>query len=288
MTADPGRLFSDPARQSGRSVADTVVALEHLRRDGEALILGGTWGARGAPWCARWNLLLEETRDLIFDLAPSQANEVAWPEVVTPDADPESGLAALRRAAIGGRELTLLARQMGGPGALAYVRPTPSESGSTWLSAGQRFEGALEIRRIVEQASRNVLVVDSYLSDDTFLLLHSAAPNVSRALLTDARQVNDSLRVIWSRWAGIWTNPPGECRVADPALLPHGRFLRVDGAWYFFDASLKDFGERPTHHRRLDAADIPGREAEIAAAWVAAPPLEMFSRDEWLAARAAR
>ncbi len=124
----------------------------------------------------------------------------------------------------------------------------------------------------MRQAQRSILVVGGYVSNETFILLHSADTNISRkVLMLDHRStLTKTLRETWAKWSAVWDEGGTKCRAIASSALPHTRYLFIDGARYHFDASLKDFGKRLTHFRLLEPLEARLVESEIDSAWALA------------------
>lgn len=273
----------------GQSLEDAAARLEALREEGERLVevaaSDGSWRRTFEHWRRRWDVSLGEVQALCWSQAPLQFEMIKWPLRVGGDAAPPVVAGLMRTAATGTRELRLLAYQLVDVrlGERADTQDVPdhdemSNIGTRYFRSGQRFEGAIEIRRLIQQAQHSILVVDGYIAEETFILANAAPSRVSRRflMLSNRRQTGMALVVeAWTKWASSWSEGGAECRVVHRSLLPHTRYLYVDGARYHFDASLKDFGQRFTHFRLLHPSEVREVEAAVTAAWAAAVPLQV-------------
>ncbi|MYB40891.1 MAG: hypothetical protein F4X76_01625 [Chloroflexi bacterium] len=255
-----------------------IALLQALRDEGLRLVREGDVAARQA-WYRQWALLLDELEAQLRLDSPLQTELVLWPAVdnVLPDTQFQEELV---RAAVGCRELKLLADEIdqavGGNGRTPNVQTSPAEvpTGATYVGGG-RFEGAIELRRLIEKARESLLVVDPYTTDDTFTLSAAAPTGISRRFLSsDHPGAIGGVTDAWPAWAGHWQGN-SECRVG--SRLPHFRFLLVDGAAYHIDASLKDFGASLTFYRRLPTAELNEIEGTIESMWSEAASVELGS-----------
>ncbi len=183
----------------------------------------------------------------------------------------------LVRAAVGCRELKLLACELGGtredsaetPEAL--FSPEELRPGPTYVSAGRRFEGAIRLRQLIGPAQDSLVIIDQYTNDDTFTLAAAAPSGVSRRFLSsDHPRVSQGVTEAWADWRASWDGD-SECRIGSE--LPHLRLLFVDGAVYHVDASLKDFGSSLTCLRMLPTDEFRQIEGDIESMWRQATPV---------------
>ena len=84
--------------------------IEALRADGELRVRHDT--SAFESWRCRWAAGLEELRALCRSQAPLQSEMVMWPLVIEERTSPDNLPGLMRRAAIGCRELRLLADQV--------------------------------------------------------------------------------------------------------------------------------------------------------------------------------
>ncbi len=273
----------------GQSLKDAAARLEMLREEGERMMgvaaSNASWRRTFEHWRRRWDASLDEVQALCWSQAPMQFEMISWPPRVDGDPAPQVVEGLMRTAATGTRELRLLAFQLVDvdPGERAEMQPQDvpdqhemSNIGTRYFRSGQRFEGAVEIRKLIQQAQHSLLVVDGYIAEETFILANAAPSRVSRRFLMMSNQRpagTDPRLEAWAKWASSWNEGGAECRVVHRSLLPHTRFLYVDGARYHFDASLKDFGHRFTHFRLLGPSEVRVVEAAVTAAWATAVPV---------------
>ena len=273
--ADEGARLGDgsnPVDLSRRRIA----RLEDLRGQGLRLASEGDIAAREG-WYRQWTVLLHEIDAQLRLEAPVQAELVLWP--VVDDALPDAQFREdLVRAAVGCRELRLLVDQidqaLDGTGRAPNVQPASAEApmGATYVGGG-RFEGAIELRRLIERARESLLVVDPYTTGDTFTLAAAAPTGISRRFLSsDHPGAVVGVTDAWPDWEGRWQGN-SQCRVG--SRLPHFRLLLVDGAAYHVDASLKDFGASFTFYRPLPTEELRRIEGEIESMWTEAASVEL-------------
>ena len=270
------------------ALGDAIARLEELRVQGETLVdVAATDGSQGAifeRWRRQWEVSLDAVQSLCRLQAPLQFQMIWWPPKVDGAARLSALAGLMRTAAIGTRELGLLASQLVASrrgeqaGAQPPMGPATDDTsiiGTRYFRSGQRFEGAVEIRKLIQEAQYSIRIVDGYIAEETFILANTAKSGISRQFLMLTRRpaAMDGIRAVWPKWAGVWRDGGAECRAVGRPPLPHSRYLYVDGARYFFDASLKDVGRSLTHFRLLAPSEVRLVEAEVAAAWAAGVPL---------------
>lgn len=283
------KLSTGEQAASGQSLKGAAARLEALREEGERLIAvaasGGSWQRTFEHWRRRWDVSLDEVQALCWSQAPLQFEMISWPPRVDGNATRPVVAGLMRTAATGTRELRLLAFQLAdvhlGERAGTQPQDVPdhdemSDIGTRYFRRGQRFEGAVEIRKLIQEAQHSILVVDGYIAEETFILANAAPSRISRRFLMMSNQRPAGMAFVvesWTEWASSWSEGGAECRMVHRSLLPHARYLYVDGARYHFDASLKDFGQRFTHFRLLRPSEVRVVEAAVTAAWATAIPL---------------
>ena len=260
-----------------KRLREQVARLPALRRDGLRLVSDGNVEAVAA-WHRQWTVLLDEIGLQLEREAPRQAGLVLWP-AVSETKDLKQIRMELVRAAVGCRELKLLVGELGGtPADSAEPRealPSPQEArpGSTYIGAGQRFEGAIWLRQLIEPARESLVVIDQYMDDRTFTLAAAAPNGISRRFLTSNHPaVRPVVTEAWAEWGVKWEGE-SECLTSPGSELPHFRLLYVDRAAYLIDSSLKDFGSRLTFLRMLPTDERESIEREIESTWRRATPL---------------
>ena len=273
MAGENARLGDGP--NLVRRLLDQIVDLGNLRRDGLRLVSAGDAGAVEA-WHRQWAALFDEIRTQLDLEAPRQAELVLWPAVSRAQ-DLRQTREELVRAAVGCRELVLLVNQLNGAqegNAVApETLPPPAEAprGSTFVRGGQRFEGAIRLRQLIEPAQESLFVIDPYVADGTFTLAAAAPDGITRRFLSsDHLGVRREVTEAWADQRANWGGS-SECRIGSE--LPHFRLLFVDGAAYHVDASLKDFGSSWTFFRMLPTNELRQVEGEIESLWRQATPV---------------
>jgi len=264
-----GEGFNPVERLHGR-----VALLVELQREGLRLVGRGDV-QEIAAWHRQWSALLGEIRSQLDIEAPRQSELVLWPDVEGMQSLDETRI-ELVRAAVGCRELDLLANQLASEqenaleAPAALPPPAKPPQGSTFVGGGQRFEGAVMLRRLVEVARDSLVIVDPYLDAGTFTLAAAAADGISRRFLSsDHPAVKGEVAKAWNDWRANWGGD-SECRIGGE--LPHFRLLLVDRAAYHVDASLKDFGTRWTFLRMLPTDELQQIEGKIESMWRQAIP----------------
>ena len=181
----------------------------------------------------------------------------------------------LVRATVGCRELELLVNQLVGvqsaPAETLDALPSPEEAsqGATYVGGGQRFEGAVMLRKLIEAARDSLVIVDEYIGDGTFTLAAAAPDGISRRFLSSDHPARRGITEAWASWRASWKGD-SECRIGSG---PHFRLLLVDGAAYHIDASLKDFGSKWTFFRMLPTDELRQIEGRVESMWRQATPV---------------
>ena len=262
---------SDPVKR----LREQILRLGDLRREGLHLVTGADAEAV-ATWYLRWALLLNAIRTHLDCEVPRQAELVLWP-TVKGSRRLEQSRVELVRAAVGCRELELLVEQLLGPQADALATseqmPPATESirGSSFVFGGQRFEGAVRLRQLIEAARASLFIVDPYVAAGTFTLAAAAPDGIQRRFLSsNHRGVRREVTEAWAEWRENWRGV-SECRLGSE--LPHFRLLFIDKAAYHVDASLKDFGSKWTFFRMLPTDELRQLEGTIDSLWQQAVPI---------------
>ena len=272
--AKGGAWFNNVYEPFGH-LRDHTDRLFDLRRKGLGLV--STCDIEAVTrWREQWAEVLDVIRTKLYQMTPRKAELLLWPDV--------NGSQSLRqtreelvRAAVGCRELSLLVDQLVGSQDKVF-KPTQvplqtAESLTTrnFVGPGQRFEGAVMLRRLIEAANRSLVIIDHYMDAGTFTLAAAATDRIQRRFLSsDHPAVKPKVTKDWANWRGVWVGN-SECRLAKE--LPHFRLLYVDGAAYHVDASFKDFGSSLTFVQMLLTEELENIKAEIESTWRQATPL---------------
>lgn len=273
MTGEGARLGG--ASDLFQRVRDQIVRLGGLRREG-LLLVGSDDIEAVSAWHRRWTALLATIRTQLDHEAPRQAELVLWPSVNGPRPIKQTRR-ELVQAAVGCRELELLVEQLGGAqrAALETSETQPPYSGTlpgrSFVGGGQRFEGAVMLRKLMEAARDSLVIVDQYMASGTFTLAAAAPDGIQRRFLSsNHRRVLREVTEAWSDWRDSWGGN-SECRIGSE--LPHFRLLFIDSAAYHVDASLKDFGSRLTFYRMVPTDELRQIEGQIESMWRQATPV---------------
>jgi hypothetical protein len=123
---------------------------------------------------------------------------------------------------------------------------SPANAQGTFIPVANTFDAFAAISKLLQTATRDVLVVDPYLDETVLTEFGTVIPlGVTLRLLSDTATVKTSLNPAASRWvAQHGKSRPLSVRLAAPKAL-HDRALFVDqkGAWTITQ-SLKDFAKR--------------------------------------------
>jgi hypothetical protein len=108
------------------------------------------------------------------------------------------------------------------------------------FDVGDAFSGLKAVTKIIESATKTILVVDGYVDHTTLDIISIKAAPVSVQLLTKAKSITAHFRVAAKAFAA--QHGPLEIRASEKI---HDRFLIVDGNQvYQSGASIKDLGKK--------------------------------------------
>lgn len=128
-----------------------------------------------------------------------------------------------------------LRRLRNSPAEIPRTPPVPSE---TLVAAGRVFDARLLIEEMVTTASREIVVIDSYVGTETLVLLSQKQRQVSARVVT--KNLNQALRsavVAFNRQYGGLS-----VKTSD---VFHDRFVIIDGTdFYHIGASIEHLGRR--------------------------------------------
>ena len=274
MASEGARLgdASDPARR----LRDHIGRLDDLRRYGLRLVSACDVEAV-AVWQRQWATLIDVIRTQLNQEDPRQTELLLWPTVNGSQSLRQTGV-ELVRAAVGCRELELLVEQLVGAQGEALQTPeAPSPSpgktlpGRSFVGGGQRFKGAVILRRLIEAARDSLVIVDQYVASGTFTLAAAAPDGIQRRFLSSNHSaVRREVTEAWAHWRNSWGGD-SECRIGSE--LPHFRLLFIDSAAYHVDASLKDFGSTLTFYQMVPTDELRQIEGKIESMWRQATPV---------------
>lgn len=141
----------------------------------------------------------------------------------------------------------------------------PAGVRGAFIPAGAQFTAYQVIGRVLEQATRDVLVVDPYLNDVAVREFVPLAPpgTAIRLLGSDRERVIDTLRAAHERWQQQYGHDrPLEVRIAARRDV-HDRLIVIDGrSVYSLTQSLKDFAARANATAMEEMQEIAGPKIE--------------------------
>jgi hypothetical protein len=112
--------------------------------------------------------------------------------------------------------------------------------------AGQYFDALKQVREIISQAQRKIVVIDSYVDEGVLDLLTAKKPNVEVIILT--RDASPAVK----RTAAAFNKQYGQLSVRASEAF-HDRFVIVDDQeFYHFGGSIKDVGHRGFMFSRIE------------------------------------
>ncbi len=119
------------------------------------------------------------------------------------------------------------------------VFPPPIESNQVYLPAGSQHDAYVELRKIVQLAKQDMLIVDPYVDETLWELLTNVHPTVKLRILTE--QMKKDFRLEGRKFAAQHGNAI-EVRTTSKY---HDRFIVEDGlrCWHI-GASIKDAGNK--------------------------------------------
>jgi hypothetical protein len=103
-----------------------------------------------------------------------------------------------------------------------------------------QFDATLEIKKLIESAKKEIILVDGYVNEVTLKIISSKKENVKVKILTDAKAISESMEVFIDKFNSQYKNLE-----VKTSKVFHDRFLIVDNLHYYqIGASLKDAGNR--------------------------------------------
>jgi hypothetical protein len=156
-------------------------------------------------------------------------------------------------------------RKRGRPAGTGDTDPhvgTPKESTQTFFPQGAHFDALCEVSAIVKGATRTVILVDSYITEDTLKLLSGKSLAVSVRILTKNCKPNVELA------AGKFNQQYGGLSIRTSDSF-HDRFLVIDDReYYHLGHSVKDIGATACMLTQVtDANEIDKLHAEFQRVW---------------------
>jgi hypothetical protein len=138
-----------------------------------------------------------------------------------------------------------------------------------FVPPAHHHEAYVAVRDILSKATRELLIVDSYVDTTIFQLLSNISASVSVRVLTRQVPADFALELANFRKDGYSI----EARSDDPASL-HDRFAFVDAECYHVGASLKDAGAKGFAISLMESpVIIQAIRSAVETAWTAARPL---------------
>jgi hypothetical protein len=119
---------------------------------------------------------------------------------------------------------------------LGWTIPTPTQS---FIPAGSPHDAFVEIRKIIEKVTSEVLIVDSYVDDTLWPLLTNVPPNANIRILTMTMKGDFVLE------GRKFAKQYGKSIAVRTDSTFHDRFIFIDGikCWHL-GASIKDAGTK--------------------------------------------
>lgn len=155
--------------------------------------------------------------------------------------------------------------RLGDAQTLRHGGPTAILAGGTF--AAEMFLATETIRRILETAKTDVLIVDNYTDADTLALLYTVGQGVTARVLT--ANMRADYAAMGRRYRGERGNGALETRESNSI---HDRYILIDDSvCYHIGASLKDLGKKVFSFSRKDEPTEAAKLiATLRAAWAAA------------------
>lgn len=147
-------------------------------------------------------------------------------------------------------------------GALEQVSWKLPNASRTFFPAGSQHGAYTEIRGVVKQAKREILIVDSYVDDSLWTLLTNVVPGVKIRILTDQMKGDFGLE------AKKFASQHGNTVEIRQTKEIHDRFIALDGVicWHL-GASIKDAGNKACAIDRLEHAAAKAAVGNFESAW---------------------
>jgi hypothetical protein len=209
-------------------------------------------------WLGRAAALIDELGD-IYDIASFRTST--------------EGLNSLYSANHAHTIVTILHRAL----ARAELK-APASARGAFIAAGAAFDVFQVVGKVLQEAVRDVLIVDAYMDSKVLTDFAPLAPEgISIRLLTDSFYTKpEMMRPPVERWAKQYgTRRALEVRLTAPRLL-HDRLIDVDGGRrvWSLTQSLKDFaGRSPGSVMRVDEDLAKQKQHTYGKMWEAATPL---------------
>lgn len=136
--------------------------------------------------------------------------------------------------------------------------PTP-----VFLPAGSHHDGYVEVRKIVQLASSEILIVDSYVDGTLWLLLKNVPPTAKIRIMTMQMKGDFALE------AKKFQSQHGNAVEVRETVQYHDRFILIDGTrcWHL-GASIKDAGNKAFAISEMLSTSIRSAvKADVEATW---------------------
>jgi phosphatidylserine/phosphatidylglycerophosphate/cardiolipin synthase-like enzyme len=173
----------------------------------------GPYGTETLTWLARAHALLRE----LDDISDQVEFKSAWDMASKYANDPED------RRERAGKITNILYRAL----AIAELRAPVSSQGA-FIPAGNEFDAFAGVAKVLNNATREILIVDPYMDAKTLTDFAPTAPEgVSIRLLADNADHKPSLIPAVQRWAKQHLTHPLEARLAPDKTL-HDRLIVLD------------------------------------------------------------
>jgi hypothetical protein len=187
--------------------------------------LGGAWTSDKHKWVGQADALIMQSGDI--------SDKTDWRTALERfDVQPHSSASTMIR---------VLYRVL----AAAELK-APASAKGTFIPVGNSFDAFVALAKVLQTATRDVLIVDPYM-DETALTEFGGAvsPGIPLRLLTDQATQKPTLQPAATRWmAQYGASRPLAVRLA-PSKALHDRAIFIDqtSAWTLTQ-SLKDFAKR--------------------------------------------
>ena len=152
----------------------------------------------------------------------------------------------------------------------------PTAVQGAFIPVGNVFDALVAMGKVLQQSTRNLLIVDPYMDEKVLTDFAGVAPaGVTLHLLADQKDHKPTLKPAVARWTGQYgAQRPLEARLAAPRSL-HDRLIVVDGvgAWTLTQSFNALAARSPASIVRVDAETAALKVAAYAGMWQAAMPL---------------
>jgi len=122
----------------------------------------------------------------------------------------------------------------------------PATSAGAFIPAGNAFDAMIAVGKVLQSASRDIMIVDPYMSETVLSDFALQAKDlVALRLLSDEKTWRPTLKSAVARWITQYgSTRPLEARLTAPKQL-HDRLILIDGKEaYVLTQSLKDLAVR--------------------------------------------